>query len=81
MAVIIFLLSQVVQLFIIHPFHLFSLSVSIILFLLFIFKIMMEAKLKKKAIENIGAANSVEQKKNHKVVEITFHRYFIDCYH
>jgi Ca2+/H+ antiporter len=69
MAVIIFLLLQVSQLFIIHQFHLISLSVSIILFLLFIFKIMMDAKLKKRAIENIGAADSEEQRKNHKVVE------------
>ncbi len=69
MATFIFMLSQVISLAATHELHVISFTLSVIIFLLFIFKIMIDSALKKRALENIRANNSVEQKNDHKKVE------------
>lgn len=68
-AMIVFLLSQGISFFVTHQLHVFSFTLSVLLFLLFLFKLRIDAKLKKRALENKHAAESVEQKNDHKKVE------------
>jgi hypothetical protein len=69
MAAVLFLLTEVISLTVTHQLRVFSFTLSVILVLLFIFKIMIDAKLRNRALKNTHAAYAMEQKKDHKIVE------------
>lgn len=69
-AAIIFLLTQAVSAVVTQQFHVISASLSVILMLLFIIKLTIDAKLGSRAAKNSLAAVTMEQKNDHKKVEM-----------
>jgi hypothetical protein len=68
-AVLILLLVQFLSFVVLHQHHVFSFTLSIILFLLFLTKLWIDRQLKSRALEDPFAAHTSEQKKDHKQVE------------
>lgn len=69
-AALILLLIQGITLTVTRHFQIFSSALSVVLVLLFLIKLTIDARLGSRAAENALAADSLEQKKDHKKVEM-----------
>ncbi|WP_462410080.1 hypothetical protein [Neobacillus sp. Marseille-QA0830] len=69
-AAILLLLTQVVSINVTHQFQVLSSALSVILVLLFMIKLTIDARLRNRATGNSFAAGTVEQKNDHKKVEM-----------